>query len=143
MVENNADSLQVSEELFIKGWQCYQGLNQMPDHAQAFECWHQAAANNDALAMYNLACLYMHGHGVAADHGKGLEFLEKAAALGNIRAQDALRDIKKVGQSHFKPADKDIDFKKRRLYIIIGLIVLFLLVAVTIITIPNQFTMGR
>lgn len=129
-------------ELFLQGWQCYHGLGLPQDFAGAAVFWELAAANGEPLALYNLACLYMHGRGVAADHAKGLELLQQAAEQGNIRARDSLRDIAKVGQSSFQVYDKDINFERRRRYVIAAIIIILILVAITIITIPNRLGIG-
>lgn len=130
------------ETLLLQGWQYYHGTGMPQDFATAAQCWRKAAADGDALAMYNLACLYMRGQGVDMNHAEGLTLLKKASELGNVRARDTLRDIAKVGQSHFKVADKDINFERRRLYIIIALILLLVLVAAAIIQVPNHFGLG-
>lgn len=130
------------EALLNQGWLCYHGKNAPQDFAMAAQCWQKAANNGNRLAMYNLACLYMHGKGVEMDHARGLELLKESSARGSIRARDALRDINNIGQHHFHAASRDIDFERRRLYIIIALIILFVLVAVAIIRIPNHFGFG-
>lgn len=144
MTENDARAVAPPdhESLLQQGWQSYHGENTPQDFALAAQCWQKAADSDDTLAMYNLACLYMRGQGVTQDHAKGLEMLKTASDLGCNRAREALRDVAKVGQSHFKVADKDINFERRRLYIIICLIILFILVAITIIKIPNRFGLG-
>lgn len=131
-----------TEALLKQGWQHYHGENAPQDFVIAAQCWQKAADSNNTLAMYNLACLYMHGQGVDLDHAKGLELLQTASALGSVRARDALRDVAKVSRSHFNVACKDINFERRRLYIIIGLIILLALVAAAIIKIPNRFGLG-
>lgn len=138
----NTDMATPAKDLLIKGWRFYTGENQAQDFVIAAQCWLTAAQTGNAMAMYNLACLYMHGQGVAADHAKGMEWLKKAADLDNNRARDALRDVAKVGQSHFNVALTDINFAKRRLYVIVGLVALLALIAAAIISIPNKFGFG-
>lgn len=130
------------EALLKRGWRCYHGLDTPQDFAMAAQCWQKAANDGNRLAMYNLACLYMHGKGVEVDHARGLELLQEASDRGNIRARDALRDVASIGQNHFNVAARDIDFARRRLYIIIALIILLVLVTITIVKIPNQFGFG-
>lgn len=130
------------EDLLKQGWLCYRGKTTPQDCAMAAQCWQKAANAGNRLAMYNLACLYMHGKGVEVDHARGLELLKESSARGSIRARDALRDVNNIGQNHFSPASRDIDFERRRLYIIIALIILVALVAIAIIQIPNQFGFG-
>lgn len=139
---NDNAPLSPAAELFLQGWQCYHGQGLPRDLARAAVFWELAAADGDVLAMYNLACLYMHGYGVTVDHAKGLELLELAATAGCIRARDSLRDIAKVGQSSFEVHAKDINFERRRLYVIAAIVVIFILVAITIITIPNRLGIG-
>lgn len=139
---DNNTAFSPAAELFLQGWQCFHGQSLPQDFAGAAVFWERAAAMGDALALYNLACLYMHGHGVAADHTRGRELLEQASAAGCIRARDSLRDIAKVGQSSFQVYDKDINFERRRLYVIAAVVVILVLVAITIITIPNRLGIG-
>lgn len=130
------------EALLKQGWLCYHGKGTPQDFTLAAQCWQKAVNSGDRLAMYNLACLYMHGQGVEEDHVRGMELLKEASARGSIRARDALRDVASVGQSHFHAAPHDINFERRRLYIIICLIILLILVTITIIKIPNHFGFG-
>lgn len=130
------------EALLTHGWHCFHGKTTPQDFAMAAQCWQKAANAGNRLAMYNLACLYMHGKGVEVDHARGLELLKESSVRGSIRARDALRDVNNIGQHHFHVASRDINFERRRLYIIIALIILLALVTIAIIQIPNQFGFG-
>jgi hypothetical protein len=60
------------------------------DFAAALAAWKPLAEAGDALALYNIACLYDAGEGVAKDSSEAARWYEKAASLGNPDAQFAL-----------------------------------------------------
>ena len=49
--------------------------------------FHEAAAQGDAGAQYNLSYMYHHGQGVSQDYGRAVEFYRKAANQGYAHAQ--------------------------------------------------------
>ena len=57
------------------------------DYETAREAWLDLAARDNTSAMLNLANLYAQGQGVEADPVEAVQWLEKAAALGDSRAQ--------------------------------------------------------
>lgn len=57
------------------------------DYETAREAWLDLAARDNTSAMLNLANLYAQGQGVEADPAEAIQWLEKAAALGDSRAQ--------------------------------------------------------
>jgi TPR repeat protein len=63
------------------------------DDAKAREWLEEAAAKNNAGAMFNLGLLYHNGQGVAQDDAKAREWLEKAAAKGDAEAKTALEKL--------------------------------------------------
>ena len=54
----------------------------------------KAAAQNDSFAQYQLALCYEEGTGVEQNTETAIEWYEKAAALGDVRAFDALDRLK-------------------------------------------------
>lgn len=57
------------------------------DYETARQAWLDLAARDNTSAMLNLANLYTQGQGVEADPARAVQWLEKAAALGDSRAQ--------------------------------------------------------
>ena len=60
------------------------------DYKMAFEYWSKAAALGDAVAHYQLSCLYHVGQGVEKDEKKQLHHLEEAAIGGDPMARHNL-----------------------------------------------------
>jgi len=54
---------------------------------------HNSAESGDAEAMYELAMSYVRGDGIEKDPDEAFDWLEKAANLGNAKAQHELADI--------------------------------------------------
>jgi hypothetical protein len=66
---------------------CYDlGWGTAPDKRRAAECYRIAAERGLDWAMYNYATLLALGDGVAEDKATALDWLERAAALGNAKA---------------------------------------------------------
>jgi hypothetical protein len=66
---------------------CYDlGWGTAPDKSRAAECYRIAAERGLDWAMYNYATLLALGDGVAEDKAAALDWLERAAALGNAKA---------------------------------------------------------
>src|SRR6516162_2873995 len=63
------------------------------DPAAAALLWWAAAARGGAAAMYDEGVLYEFGLGETADEAKAKAWYERAAALNNTRARDALKRI--------------------------------------------------
>ena len=57
------------------------------DHKGAFEYWTKAAKLGDALAHYQLSCLYSEGKGIEKDEKKERYRLEQAAIGGHPEAR--------------------------------------------------------
>jgi len=55
----------------------------LEDNAQALKWYRKAAAQNDAMAQYNLASMYDNGEVVEEDKAKALEWYVKAAYGGH------------------------------------------------------------
>jgi hypothetical protein len=68
---------------------CYDlGWGTLPDKCRAAECYRVAAERGLDWAMYNYATLLAMGEGVEQDRHAALQWLEKAAALGNAKAMN-------------------------------------------------------
>jgi len=66
---------------------CYDlGWGTAVDKARAAECYRVAAERGLDWAMYNYATLLALGEGVVEDKEAALDWLERAAALGNVKA---------------------------------------------------------
>merc|ERR1712070_761672 len=52
--------------------------------------FHEAAAQGDARAQFNLGTLYHHGHGVSQDYARAVEWYRKSANQGDADAQLSL-----------------------------------------------------
>ena len=52
----------------------------------AADLFEKAAQNGNPAAQYNLALIYLHGKGRAADEAKAAEWMQKAAEAGNAQA---------------------------------------------------------
>jgi adenylate cyclase len=74
--------------LLARGW----GTNQ-PNPRDAAVLWWVGAARGEASAMYNEGTLYERGLGVTADLTRAREWYERAAALNDGRARDALKNL--------------------------------------------------
>lgn len=63
-------------------------------HKHAFKLYKKSAKTGYSKAMYNLAELYLTGNyrGVTEDRRKGMKWLEQAASLGYVEAQERLRE---------------------------------------------------
>ena len=55
--------------------------------------YHEAAAQGDARAQFNLGTLYRHGHGVSQDYARAVEWYRKSANQGHAQAQQMLNTI--------------------------------------------------
>ncbi len=58
-----------------------------PDYARALSCFHEAAKQGDARAMYQLSAMVVNGQGCIANVEAGLGWLKAAAENGDARAQ--------------------------------------------------------
>ena len=75
-----------------EGWQ---------DVQKAIRCFHMAADDGNPYAEYQLGKIYYFGNGIRADREKGLEYLNRSAAHGNMYAENLLRVIR---QQHIRGA---------------------------------------
>ena len=73
----------------------------LPDGKNTYEYWTQVGANNeDAIAQYNLAMIYLLDKpDVPGNKERGLFWLEKAAAGGSTKAAAELRARTRVGEN--------------------------------------------
>ena len=55
--------------------------------------YHEAAAQGDARAQFNLGIVYEEGHGVSQDYGRAVELFRKAADQGHAEAQQKMKSI--------------------------------------------------
>ena len=55
--------------------------------------FHEAAAQGDAGAQYNLGLMYANGRGVTQDYGRAVELFRKATNQGHALAQQRLKLI--------------------------------------------------
>jgi TPR repeat protein len=77
---------------------CYDlGWGTKIDKARAAECYRIAAERGLDWAMYNYATLLTLGHGVAEDKAAALAWFDKAAALGNAKAQNFIGSFHEDG----------------------------------------------
>ena len=68
-----------------EGWQ---------DVQKAIRCFRMAAEDGNSYAEYQLGKIYYFGDGIRADREKGLEYLARSAAHGNMYADNLLRVIR-------------------------------------------------
>lgn len=71
------------------------------DAQKAIRCFHMAADDGNSYAEYQLGKIYYFGNGIRADREKGLEYLARSAAHGNVYAENLLRVIR---QQHIRGA---------------------------------------
>ena len=71
------------------------------DVQKAIRCFHMAADDGNSYAEYQLGKIYYFGNGIRADREKGLEYLARSAAHGNVYAENLLRVIR---QQHIRGA---------------------------------------
>lgn len=71
------------------------------DVQKAIRCFHMAAEDGNSYAEYQLGKIYYFGNGIRADREKGLEYLNRSAAHGNMYAENLLRVIR---QQHIRGA---------------------------------------
>lgn len=90
----------------------------MGHYDKAREIWEGLAAKGNTTALINLANLFQQGQGVTEDQKQGIVLIEKAAELGDARAQYELgmayekggvvnRDIEKAGSWLKKSAEQN------------------------------------
>ncbi len=80
---------------------CYDlGWGTPIDKARAAACYRVAAASGLDWAMYNYATLLALGEGVAEDKAGALDWLEKAAAMGNAKAVNFVGSFAEDGWVH-------------------------------------------
>ncbi|MCF6338591.1 MAG: sel1 repeat family protein [Gammaproteobacteria bacterium] len=60
------------------------------DYAAAVMAWQPLASQGDAAAQFNLALMYHRGLGVALDEQKAVQWYQKSASNGYIKAQEFL-----------------------------------------------------
>ena len=84
----------IAGKVYLKeeGWQ---------DVQKAIRCFHMAAEDGNSYAEYQLGKIYYFGNGIRADREKGLEYLARSAAHGNMYAENLLRVIQ---QQHIRGA---------------------------------------
>lgn len=73
------------------GYMTYKGLGTKQDYTAAVALFEKAAKNNSA-GMYMLGVCYRNGYGVDKDEQKGIYWLNKAAAMGYVHAQNELKE---------------------------------------------------
>ena len=71
------------------------------DVQKAIRCFHMAAEDGNSYAEYQLGKIYYFGNGIRVDREKGLEYLNRSAAHGNVYAENLLRVIQ---QQHIRGA---------------------------------------
>ena len=64
--------------------------------------YHEAAAQGDARAQYNLGIMYYHGHGVSQDYERAVEWYRRAANQGDANAERALELLSANGHAGWK-----------------------------------------
>lgn len=85
---------------------------------EAKRIWEELAAKGNTTALINLANMFQQGQGVTEDQRRGLEYVAKAAELGDARAQFEIgmayekgavlgRDIDKAAEWLRKSAEQD------------------------------------
>jgi TPR repeat protein len=74
------------------------GDNVPQKHTEAVDWLRKATAQNDELAAYNLAYMYEHGRGIAADAKSAAELYAQAALQGLPPAQFALGNLLAAGK---------------------------------------------
>lgn len=90
----------------------------MGHYDEAKRIWEELAAKGNTTALINLANMFQQGQGVTEDQRRGLEYVAKAAELGDPRAQYELgmayekgaviaRDIDKAAEWLRKSAEQD------------------------------------
>ena len=84
----------IAGKVYLKeeGWQ---------DVQKAIRCFHMAAEDGNSYAEYQLGKIYYFGNGIRVDREKGLEYLNRSAAHGNMYAENLLRVIR---QQHIRGA---------------------------------------
>ena len=84
----------IAGKVYLKeeGWQ---------DVQKAIRCFHMAAEDGNSYAEYQLGKIYYFGNGIRVDREKGLEYLNRSAAHGNVYAENLLRVIQ---QQHIRGA---------------------------------------
>lgn len=84
----------IAGKVYLKeeGWQ---------DVQKAIRCFHMAAEDGNSYAEYQLGKIYYFGNGIRVDREKGLEYLNRSAAHGNVYAENLLRVIR---QQHIRGA---------------------------------------
>ena len=82
-------------------WKVYLNEEGWKDVQKAIRCFHMAADDGNSYAEYQLGKIYYFGNGIRADREKGLEYLARSAAHGNMYAENLLRVIR---QQHIKGA---------------------------------------
>ncbi len=60
------------------------------DYDTAVGAWQPLASQGDAVAQFNLALMYHRGLGVAANEQKAVQWYQKSASNGYIKAQEFL-----------------------------------------------------
>ena len=82
----------IAGKVYLKeeGWQ---------DVQKAIRCFHMAAEDGNSYAEYQLGKIYYFGNGIRVDREKGLEYLNRSAAHGNVYAENLLRVIQ---QQHIR-----------------------------------------
>ena len=68
-------------------WEGGQAAYERGDIAAAIEAWRPLAEAGDARAQAALGSLYIHGNGVAVDHGEALRWTRRAAEQGDVTGQ--------------------------------------------------------
>src|SRR5205823_1779927 len=75
------------------GWLAESGAAGQVDLGRAIEYYTRAAALGDVDGMFNLAVMYLEGHGIPTDSDVGLVWLNRAAKLNHADAVYVLATI--------------------------------------------------
>ncbi|MGP5505702.1 tetratricopeptide repeat protein, partial [Psychrobacter celer] len=68
------------------------------DYDKAFELYSEAAAQEEAIAQFNLGEMYYHGDSVPQDYNKAYEWYQKAADQGYQESQDRIDQLRNEGK---------------------------------------------
>jgi TPR repeat protein/beta-lactamase regulating signal transducer with metallopeptidase domain len=93
---------------------CYAyGVGVEQDYSRETELLHQATAQGDAVAMFNLAQSYMTGRGVDQNREEGIKWYQNAVELGDSGAMWHLASYLRQGIGVSKDDAKAVEFLRR------------------------------
>ena len=91
----------------------YINFDRFKNFDKAFKCFKMAADKGDALAMANLAVMYLKGEGTNRDERKTIEYLIKASDGGNLQAHLILGSYYSTGEIVTKDEKKAFMYYER------------------------------